>query len=560
MTDHTAPAHKAAQDFLEEAEDLVDQLAANLADLADLACSNDKNPELLNSIFRGAHSMKGLAGIFGFSGITQLSHHMESLLDWLRLGKLSLTKPVMRLLFESQSLLKTLLRDIAEKDQTAHANEIAACIARIEDCLSLSRERIGTPVIGQLGLPERVLGSLTEYEQHRLLDNLDKGKNIYSIHVSYALDSFDNELTPFLNLLKSGGEIVSTLPGSDDNIETRIGFDILYGSSQPLEDVLTLLGANDIEVVQLGAPVSGGCTEHTPSSVEDDSIHKTDDTFFMIEELPLFSDGNDALSAKSMSRTVRVDIGKLDELMNIVGELTLTHASINDIALQLLGQGSSCLADDLANVSRMLERRLAALRKGVMEIRMVPVGQLYEKLSLAVRAISRELGKMVDLKLFGADMELDKLIVEEISDPMVHIIRNAIDHGIETPEQRAALCKNETATISITAFQKDNHVIIEVEDDGNGIDLERVKAIALRKGLIRSVTGISDREALEFIFLPGFSTTDRVSNVSGRGVGLDVVRNNISAISGIVDIETGKGTGTRFRITLPVTLYPGRQP
>jgi two-component system, chemotaxis family, sensor kinase CheA len=553
MTDHTASAHKAAQNFLEEAEDLVDQLAANLADLAD---GNDVNPELLNSIFRGAHSMKGLAGIFGFSGITRLSHHMESLLDWLRLGKLSLTKPVMRLLFESQSLLKVLLLDIAEKDQTAHSDEIAVCGARIGECLLLSKECTGVSTIGQLGLSEQLLGSLTEYEQHRLLDNLDRGKNLYSIHVSYALDSFDEELTRLLDTLKSGGEIVSTLPGSGDNIENRIGFDVLYGSSRQLEDIRTLLGRNDIDVVRLGAPLSGGCAEHMPLLVETDSIHKADDTFFMIEELPVLSTGNGALSAKSLSRTVRMDIGKLDALMNIVGELTLTHASINDIALKLHAQGSSGLANDLANASRTLERRLADLRRGVTEIRMVPVGQLYEKLSLAVRAISRELGKMVDLKLFGSGTELDKLIVEEISDPMVHIIRNAIDHGIETPKQRAALGKSETATISISAFQKDGHVIIEVEDDGNGIDLERVKATALRKGLIRNVAGISDREALEFIFLPGFSTAGSVSNVSGRGVGLDVVRNNISAISGMVDIETGKGTGTRFRITLPVTLYP----
>jgi len=554
MTDQTAPAHKAAKDFLEEAEDLADQLVANLADLADLSGSDDVNPELLNSIFRGAHSMKGLAGVFGYDGITRLSHHMESLLDWLRLGKLTLTKPVMRLLFESQALLKTLLRDIAEKGQTAHTGEIATCVARIEDCLLLTREHAGVSVIGQLGLPERVIASLTEYERRRLADSLEKGKNIFSIHVSYALDSFGDELTRLSDTLKGSGEIVSTLPDSCDTMKNRIGFDILYGSSQRLEDIRTLLGNGDIEVVQLGESISIGCAGNEPLPGDVESMHETDDTFFMIEELPVVPTSNDALSPKSMSRTVRVDIDKLDELMTIVGELKLTCAAINGIALQLRNQGTSRLSVDLAKASRKLESRLAALRKGVVEIRMVPVGQLYEKLSLVVRTISRELGKMVDLKLFGADTELDKLIVEEISDPMVHIIRNAIDHGIETPEQRTAHGKNETATISISAFQKNSHVVIEVEDDGAGIDFEKVKATALRKGLIRDAAGISDSEALEFIFEPGFSTADKVSSVSGRGVGLDVVRNNISAISGTVDIETGKGTGTRFRITLPVTL------
>jgi len=554
MTDQTAPAHKAAKDFLEEAEDLADQLAADLADLADLAASDDVNPELLNSIFRGAHSMKGLAGVFGYNDITRLSHHMESLLDWLRLGKLTLTKPVMRLLFESQALLKTLLRDIAEKDQTAHTSEITVCVARIEDCLLLTREHADVSVIGQLGLPERVIASLTEYERHRLADSLDKGKNIFSIHVLYALDTFGDELTRLSDTLKGSGEILSTLPGSDDGMENRIGFDILYGSSRQLEDIRALLGNGDIEVVQLGTTVSNECTGHETLPGDDESINETDDTFFMIEELPVVPTSNDVLSPKSMSRTVRVDIDKLDELMTIVGELKLTCAAINGIALQLRNRGTSRLSIDLAKASRKLEHRLAALRKGVVEIRLVPVGQLYEKLSLVVRTISRELGKMVDLKLIGADTELDKLIVEEISDPMVHIIRNALDHGIETPEQRAALGKNETATISISAFQKNNHVVIEVEDDGIGIDFEKVKATALRKGIIRNTAGISDREALEFIFQPGFSTADKVSSVSGRGVGLDVVRNNIGAISGTVDVETGKGTGTRFRLTLPVTL------
>jgi two-component system chemotaxis sensor kinase CheA len=189
-----------------------------------------------------------------------------------------------------------------------------------------------------------------------------------------------------------------------------------------------------------------------------------------------------------------------------------------------------------------------------MEIRMIPVGQLYEKMSRIVRKISREQGKKVELKFFGADTELDKLIVEDISDPMMHIIRNAIDHGIESPEKRRSLGKDEKGTIRISSYQKGNHVVIEVEDDGNGIDLDRVRAKALQKGLIANVASISDREAIDLIFLPGFSTTDKVSEVSGRGVGMDVVRNNIAAVSGMVDIETRKGEGSRFIITLPITL------
>ena len=212
------------------------------------------------------------------------------------------------------------------------------------------------------------------------------------------------------------------------------------------------------------------------------------------------------------------------------------------------------MAIDLGKAAKGLERKLTDLQKGVMEIRMIPVGQLYEKMSRIVRKISREQGKKVELKFFGADTELDKLIVEDISDPMMHIIRNAIDHGIEAPEKRLTAGKNDKGTIRISSYQKGNHVVIEVEDDGNGIDLEKVKAKALQKGLISDVQSISDRDAIDLIFLPGFSTTEKVSEVSGRGVGMDVVRNNIAAVSGMVDIETTKGEGSRFIITLPITL------
>jgi two-component system chemotaxis sensor kinase CheA len=255
-----------------------------------------------------------------------------------------------------------------------------------------------------------------------------------------------------------------------------------------------------------------------------------------------------------MSRTVRVDIGKLDELMNIVGELVLANSVISGVSTRMRSEGYSRLAVELGKAAKGLERKLADLQKGVMEIRMIPIGQLYEKMSRIVRKISREQGKRIDLKFFGSDTELDKLIVEDISDPMMHIVRNAIDHGIESGNVRKSLGKSEAGTIRISSFQKGNHVVIEIEDDGAGIDIEKIKAMAEQKGLISDIRAISDRDAIDLIFLPGFSTNDSVSEVSGRGVGMDVVKNNISAISGMVDVETWKGGGSRFTITLPITL------
>lgn len=557
MTDQLSSSHKAARDFLAEAEDIADRLTANLTDLADLAGSDDLPPDLLNSVFRGAHSMKGLAGIFGFTGITDLSHHMESLLDSLRLGRLSLTKPVIGLLLDSLALLRSLLRDISEQGQPAHTADVATCVVRIESLLRPALADCSVSDLGTLGLHPQVLNALTEYELHRLRTNLERGMNLYSIHALYGLDSFDSQLNRLTDALKSSGEVISTLPGTDDTSESQIGFDVLYGSARHPEDVAHLIDNAELQVLRRGTSASSGEPVIDPSLLrtpvpgspsESESI-----SVARAETVPNAS-RNGSLSAKSTSRTVRVDIDKLDHLMNIVAELSLTHASIADIALRMRNQGFSRLSIDLSKASRLLERKLDALRTGVVEIRMVPLGQLYDKLSLIVRGISREQAKKVDLKLSGADTELDKLIMEELSDPMMHIIRNAIDHGIESTAQRLERGKSESGVIAISARQKGNHVVITVEDDGSGIDLDRIRSTAQQSGLVANGEFISDRDALEFIFMPGFSTSNRISEVSGRGVGMDVVRNNISAMSGKVEIETGKGTGTRFTITLPVTL------
>ncbi len=536
-------------------------MGSELADLADMADSGDLNPDLLNSIFRAAHSLKGLAGMFGFSEIAELSHNMENLLDWLRLGKLNLEQALMAVLFESHELLTALVRNVAEGGAASQSEEVAACIARINACLSPPDKSSGGSPLEQLGLDERVLGALTEYEEHRLLDNLNKGRSLYSIHTSFELTVFDQELARVSDLLKTSGEVISTLPSVGGNIETHIDFDILFGSTRKLEELVRLVDQDSITITLLGAAPAKIAASPEPSPISQPAIVPAirPNTEPVAESVPqatpsMPAGGEDAQSAKSMSRTVRVDIGKLDELMNIVGELVLAHSSISAIATRMRNEGFSRMSIDLGKAAKGFERKLSDLQKGVMEIRMIPVGQLYEKMSRIVRKISREQGKKVELKFYGADTELDKLIVEDISDPMMHIIRNAIDHGIESPDSRTKLGKDEKGTIKISSYQKGNHVVIEVEDDGNGIDIGKVKAKALQKGLVNDVSTISDKDALDFIFLPGFSTTEKVSEVSGRGVGMDVVKNNIAAISGMVDIETRLGAGTRFIITLPITL------
>ncbi|MFZ2950003.1 MAG: chemotaxis protein CheA [Desulfuromonadaceae bacterium] len=563
-TTHT----KAIQDFLAEAEEIVEQLGSELADLSDMADSGELNPDVLNSIFRGAHSLKGLAGMFCFSDVAELAHNMENLLDWLRLGKLDLTQQLMAVLFDTHELLGTLVRLLAMGDNTDMAREIATCVTRINACLAIPEQQSGVSPLEAIGLPAHVRAALTEYEEHRLTDNLAKGRTIFNVHTSFDLATFDTELTAVTEILKGYGEVISTLPSVGVHLETAIDFEIIFGSKGSLKELKAAVERNCVTVTQLGpcmAPeeptalpefystdTGRACVETGQPAVAVAGASRETSVVPAPASPPAPDDA--VPSAKSISRTVRVDIGKLDELMNIVGELVLANSTIAGVADRMHNEGFSRMAIELGKAAKGLERKLSDLQKGVMEIRMIPIGQLYEKMSRIVRKISREQGKRVELKFFGADTELDKLIVEDISDPMMHIIRNAIDHGIESRDVRTAQGKDEKGTIRISSYQKGNHVVIEIEDDGSGIDIEKVKSKALQKGLVNDISTVSDRDALDFIFLPGFSTNETVSEVSGRGVGMDVVKNNISAVSGMVDIETHKGEGSRFIITLPITL------
>ncbi|MEI7816203.1 MAG: chemotaxis protein CheA [Desulfuromonadales bacterium] len=556
MSEHSTTHSKAVQDFLAEAEEIIEQLSSELSDLSDMAESGELNPDVLNSIFRGAHSLKGLAGMFNFNYVAELSHNMENLLDWLRLGKLNLTQQLVAVLFDAHELLSSLIRILASGEDLDMSQDIAACVSKINGCLAPPEKQSGASPLEAIGLPAHVLNALTEYEEHRLKDNLAKGRTIFNVHTSFDLTIFDTELSSVTDMLKGCGEVISTLPSVGANLETNIDFEILFGSVCSIDELKAAVERESVTVTEFGS--SDGLVDHIATSM----VEKTgraalqeleeDATSQTIASIPVSEDA--ALSAKSMSRTVRVDIGKLDELMNIVGELVLANSTIAGVTTRMRNEGYSRLAIDLGKAAKGLERKLSDLQKGVMEIRMIPIGQLYEKMSRIVRKISREQGKRVELKFFGADTELDKLIVEDISDPMMHIIRNAIDHGIESRDVRTAQGKNERGTISISSYQKGNHVVIEIEDDGGGIDIEKVKNKAKQKGLINDISTLTDRDAIDLIFLPGLSTNDTISEVSGRGVGMDVVKNNITAISGMVDIETRKGEGSRFVITLPITL------
>ncbi|MGA7827818.1 MAG: chemotaxis protein CheA [Geobacteraceae bacterium] len=544
MTDYHDPLSKAAKDFLAEAEEILDQLSGDILSLGDSVGKDECAPETVNSIFRSAHSLKGLAGMFGYGEIAELSHNLESLLDYLRLGKIELSEYTLVVLFDAVEVLGSLVRS-ASTEGGGHT-DLTPVLERINACISGARVETATLSPADLGISENILHSLTEYEEHRLKENISRGKSLCLIHASYSLETFDRELGELIDLLKVSGEVISTLPSAEAGFENSIGFDILFGMATASEELFALLDQKGASYLRLG-----------DSSVSPALQSECREVF------PLQEDSGDSVSAeadaapltaRSISNTMRVDISKLDNLMNIVGELILFHGTVASISEKMRGQGFSGLAVELGKTAKGMERKLNELQKRVMEVRMVPVGQLFEKMSRIVRKISREQDKLIELKLSGSDTELDKMIVEDIADPLMHIIRNSIDHGIETPEERKAGGKDERGIIRLSSYQKGNHVVIEVEDDGRGIDPKKIVGKALELGLIETDSGLSQKEVLDILFLPGFSTAAEVSDISGRGVGMDVVKNNIAAVSGTVEIESSHGTGSRVIITLPITL------
>ncbi len=536
---------QALKEFLGEAEEIIEGLHLDLVKMGDRPDNGEIDPELINSIFRGAHSLKGLAGMFGFQDISDLAHHMEDLLDNFRLGKVPLSDNLVETIFESLEYLSLLVQGKSEDGE--FSIDVAPVISRIADVLS-GEDKGEEGFFEKYAIDPSILNILTEYEEHRLQENLKKGNNLLRVEVAFDLANFDQGLAEISEVLKQVGEVVSTLPCAGD-LSERISFQLLLGTAATVEDVNELFGSDDVKVESI---VSGGSAGgDTVRSVTDEP----DESFSAdaAETLPVQSQA-DSASLRSISRTVRVDIDKLDELMNIVGELVLSKGVFAGISEQMKATGRDEVVNDIQKATRELERKLEELQKGVMDVRMVPISQLFDKMLRIVRQVAKSQGKKVALDIQGADTELDKLIVEDLSDPLQHIIRNAIDHGIETPEERRAAGKPEQSTICLWASQRGNHVVIEIKDDGRGIDPEVIRAKAIEKKLISANAELSQEDIYDLVFVSGFSTRDEVSELSGRGVGMDVVKNNIAALSGMIEIDSAVGRGTSITITLPITL------
>ena len=532
-------ASKADREFLSEAEEILERMREDYLDLDDQRSSGGEvDPDLINRLFRSAHSLKALAGMFGLESIQGLAHHLEDILDSLRLGRVPMDSPLVGLIDESIHTFANLLECVGDPKALAAFNEPVEDLSnRIE---ASAKETSAGGELESLEIDSALLRALTEYEEHRLRESIQRGRHIMLVGSTFEIMSFDEGLSELSDSIRAIGEVLSTLPAPGETPESQIRFSLLVATDLNIAELTETLDFPDadVQLVREGAPVVELPTKPAES-----------------ETAPQAAVAPELESLRSISETVRVDIHKLDELMNLVGELVIHRASIGDIAARLTALPQNAqIGLELSKIHKSLDRKLRGIQSAVLEVRMVPMRQVFDKVSRVVRSLRRDLQKDVRLEVFGADTELDKLIVEELVDPLMHIVRNAIDHGMEPVQERVAAGKDAQGCIKINAFQRGNHVVISVGDDGQGIDRAALIARAESLGLISADAELSDREVLNLIFTPGLSTQSVVSETSGRGVGMDVVRENVMALGGAVEVESIPGRGTRISMTLPITL------
>ena len=542
---------KADQEFVSEAEEILERMRLDLADLDDQrAAGAEVDPDLVNRLFRSAHSLKGLAGLFGFESVRDLAHHLEDILDGLRLGRMPLDSPAVGLIDRAVGLFASLLESVGDAKAVAAASEpVAGLVAEIEAAMGSTAPK--SVEFKQLDIDPSLLRALTEYEEHRLRESLRRGRHVMLVEATFEIISFEEGLSELSTAVREVGEVLSTLPAPGETSEAQIRFSLLVASDVATEEVDARFDFPDTSVRLVAAGRAAA-----PSTVEptETAPAATAELAQLVSPSPRAVSA-DIGSLKSISETVRVDIRKLDELMNLVGELVIQRSSLGELIKRLLADsGTARIGGEFVKVHKALDRKFRELQSAVLEVRMVPLRQVFEKVSRVVRRLRLDLDKDVRLELRGADTELDKLIVEELVDPMMHVVRNALDHAIEPADERVAGGKDPQGCVSIEAFQRGNHVVIAVSDDGRGIDVETLRARAEACGIVEPGEVLSEKETLDLIFAPGVSTRREVTETSGRGVGMDVVRHNLTLLGGMVDVDSTPGRGSTISMTLPITL------
>ncbi|WP_349342689.1 chemotaxis protein CheA [Marinobacter sp. MMG032] len=522
----------ALQTFLDESRELLSDMERILLELE----TRPGEAELQNALFRCVHTVKGSAGMFGLDHVVNFTHVVENVLDRLRAGEIELSRELANLLLRCRDHI-SLLVEVPEPANATHLESAgASLLAELEPYQSLSVESNPRSTAAE-AIPSGVAG-------------------LWRIQIRIHTDALRHGMDPlgFIRFLGTLGELEQVvaldqaLPALDkfDPEACYLGFEVSLRSSverSAIEEVFEFAG--DLYQLEIDAP------EQSP--VADLASAES------LEEAPQNPARNDAVPADSPAdplqgrrkksvQHLRIQADKLDNLINLVGELVIASATVSMDAHR---SGDASARESAANLNLLVEE----IRDSSLDLRMVPIGETFQRFQRVVRDVSSELGKDIELLITGAETELDKTVVEKIADPLTHLVRNACDHGVEMPELRREKGKPGRGRVHLNAYHESGAIVIEVSDDGSGLNRERLLAKAVERGLVKPDANLTDQEVFNLIFEPGFSTVEQVTNLSGRGVGMDVVRRNIEGLRGMVElVSPGVAGGTTFRIRLPLTL------
>ncbi|UOR87994.1 chemotaxis histidine kinase/response regulator CheAY2 [Helicobacter pylori] len=519
------------EDFLIEAFEMNEQLDQDLVELE----HNPEDLDLLNRIFRVAHTIKGSSSFLNLNILTHLTHNMEDVLNRARKGEIKITPDIMDVVLRSIDLMKTLLvtiRDTGSDTNNGKENEIEEAVKQLQ---AITSQNLESAKEGTKEAPKEEVKKEAEKE------NTEENQENKAKAPNTANPASDNPLAdePDLDYANMSAE------------EVEAEIERLLNKRQEADKERRAQKKQEAKPKQEVAPQTEISKTETPKT-ETPKAPKTETK----AKAKADTEENKAPSI-GVEQTVRVDVRRLDHLMNLIGELVLGKNRLiriyGDVEERYDGEK---FLEELNQVVSSISAVTTDLQLAVMKTRMQPVGKVFNKFPRMVRDLSRELGKSIELIIEGEETELDKSIVEEIGDPLIHIIRNSCDHGIEPLEERRRLNKPETGKVQLSAYNEGNHIVIKISDDGKGLDPVMLKEKAIEKGVIseRDAEGMSDREAFNLIFKPGFSTAKVVSNVSGRGVGMDVVKTNIEKLNGIIEIDSEVGIGTTQKLKIPLTL------
>ncbi len=520
-------------DFVQEALELLESLNENFIELE----KDPGNKDLLNTIFRAAHTIKGSAGFLGFQSIVELAHSAENILNKLRQGEIFLTPNMMDCLLGAMDILKAMIVSVSETGMEGLSPvDNTELIKRLDDMAE-----------GIIGLREEELKQPEAKGTQAVRQNLpqaaaENGKAL--VEKEEAAGEIINEEKHKENRAKTDKRKVRNLGDIllEDNLISKEELEQIYKEKE-----------KEKEIKQPETETFEQKQERNRQAVPIREVHRPPQTEAALPgPKPPF-----ARTPEIKETTIRVDIDRLDNVMNLVGELVLARNRLFNISSKLETKyAGDDLSSALAQVVSNLNLVTTDLQLAVMKTRMQPVKKVFSKFPRMVRDLSRELGKEIELQILGEETELDKSVIEEIGDPLVHLIRNSVDHGVETKEMRKRLGKPEAGTIKLSAEHEGNYIVISVSDDGKGMDPDILKKKAVEKGVIDEKTafGLSDKDALSLIFTPGFSTKEKATEISGRGVGMDVVKTNIQKINGIIDIESQIGHGSKIVLKLPLTV------